>query len=106
VMVAPGANPDEVGDEALLLARTGIPVAIAADRVAAARALVAARPQCNVIVADDGLQHYRLARDFEIVAVDAMRGLGNGWQLPAGPLREPPARAGQGAAVLPGGTPR
>src|SRR4030095_4912265 len=74
--------------------------------VAAERTLVAARPQGNVIVADDGLQHYRLARDFEIVAVDAMRGLGNGWQLPAGPLREPPARLYEGAAVLPGGTPR
>jgi tetraacyldisaccharide 4'-kinase len=105
VIVAPGADPDEVGDEALLLARTGIPVAIAADRVAAARALIAARPQCNVIVADDGLQHYRLARDFEIVAVDAMRGLGNGWQLPAGPLREPPARLDEADAVVAVATP-
>lgn len=105
VIVAADADPDEVGDEALLLARTGIPVAVAADRVAAARALLAARPQCDVIVADDGLQHYRLARDFEIVAVDAMRGLGNGWQLPAGPLREPTARFAEADAVVAVATP-
>lgn len=100
VVVAPDADPDEVGDEALLLVRTGVPVVVAADRVAAARELLAVRPQCNVIVADDGLQHYRLARDFEIVAVDTMRGLGNGWQLPAGPLREPVARLDEVDAIV------
>jgi len=100
IIVVPDADPAEVGDEPLLLARTGIPVVVAADRVAAARALLAAHPQCNVIVADDGLQHYRLARDFEIAVVDAARGLGNGWQLPAGPLREPAARLDAVDAVV------
>ena len=100
IVVAAGAEPGEVGDEPLLLARTGIPVVVAADRVAAARALLAARPQCNVIVADDGLQHYRLARDFEIAVVDAVRGLGNGWQLPAGPLREPAERLDEVDAIV------
>ena len=71
VIVAPDADAAEVGDEPLLLAHTGIPVAVATDRVAAARALLAAHPECNVIVADDGLQHYRLARDFEVAVVDA-----------------------------------
>ena len=100
IVVAPDAAPAEVGDEPLLLARTGFPVVVAADRGAAARALLAARPQCNVLVADDGLQHYRLARDFEIVVVDTMRGLGNGWLLPAGPLREPAARLDEGDAIV------
>ena len=66
------------------------------DRVAAARALLAAHPACDVIVADDGLQHYALARDVEIAVVDAARGLGNGWLLPAGPLREPRVAAARG----------
>jgi tetraacyldisaccharide 4'-kinase len=100
MMVAPDADAGEVGDEPLLLARTGIPVAVATDRVAAARALLATHPDCNVIVADDGLQHYQLARDFEIVVVDAARGLGNGWRLPAGPLREPAARLDEVDAIV------
>jgi tetraacyldisaccharide 4'-kinase len=108
LIVGPDAQARDVGDEPLLLARTGIPVAVAADRVAAARALIGAHPRCDVIVADDGLQHYRLARDFEIVVVDAARGLGNGWRLPAGPLREPASRLGEAGAIIavttPGGT--
>lgn len=81
-----------VGDEPLLLKRrTGVPVYVGRDRVAASRALVAAYPQCDVIVSDDGLQHYRLARDYEIAVLDT-RGVMNGWPLPAGPLREPPSR--------------
>jgi len=80
------------GDEPLLIARkTGVPVRVDADRVAAARALVEAG--CDVIVSDDGLQHYRLARDIEIEVVDAQRRYGNGLMIPAGPLREPLARA-------------
>ncbi|MCW5606008.1 MAG: tetraacyldisaccharide 4'-kinase, partial [Burkholderiales bacterium] len=58
---------------------------------------------CDVIICDDGLQHYRLARDVEIAVIDGARGLGNGWPLPAGPLREPPSRlAGVDAVVING----
>ena len=91
-----------VGDEALLIFRRAqLPVYVCRDRLAAARAAVAAGAQ--VVIADDGLQHLRLARDFEIALIDAARGLGNGALLPAGPLREPPARLGSvGAVVLTG----
>jgi len=85
--------PDIAGDEPVLLAqRSRCPVWIGRDRVAAAHALIAANPGCGVIVSDDGLQHYRLRRDVEIAVVDAARALGNGWLLPAGPLREPASR--------------
>lgn len=85
--------PAQAGDEPVLIAtRTGAPVVVAPDRVAAAQALCAAHPDIDVIVADDGLQHYRLARQAEIAVRDAARGYGNGWLLPAGPLREPLAR--------------
>jgi tetraacyldisaccharide 4'-kinase len=90
--VRAGDDPGRVGDEPLLLAeRAGCPVWIGADRAAAGRALLAANPGCDVILCDDGLQHYRLQRDFEI-AVEDERGLGNGFLLPAGPLREPASR--------------
>lgn len=86
------ADPRQVGDEPVLLAkRCGCPVVVGPDRVAAARALLA-NHNCNVIVSDDGLQHYRLQRDIEIAVVDGWRRLGNGACLPAGPLREPPSR--------------
>ena len=79
----------EVGDEPLLIARVcQAPVAVASNRVQAAKALLAAHPECNVLVSDDGLQHLALGRDIEIVLFDE-RGLGNNWLLPAGPLREP-----------------
>ena len=100
LLVTPDADPARVGDEPLLLARSGFPVAVARDRVAAGRALLAAHPDCNVILADDGLQHYALARDVEIVVVDAARGFGNGWRLPAGPLREGPLRLTMVDAVV------
>jgi len=100
MLVEPSSSPEAAGDEPLLIARAGFPVAVAADRVAAGRALVAARPRCDVILADDGLQHYRLARDVEIAVVDALRGFGNGWRLPAGPLREPPSRLERCDAVV------
>jgi tetraacyldisaccharide 4'-kinase len=99
-LVTPDTSPDDAGDEPLLIARAGFPVAVAADRVAAGRSLLAAHPRCDVILADDGLQHYRLARDVEIAVVDAARAFGNGWRLPAGPLREPPSRLARCDAVV------
>ena len=90
-----------VGDEPLLLARrSGCPVWVSRDRVAAARALLHAHPECDVIVSDDGLQHYRLKRDFEIAVIDGARGLGNALLLPAGPLREPSSRLGSVDAIV------
>ncbi len=94
------SSPTEVGDEPLLLAqRAGCPVFIGRNRVAAAEALLAAHPDCDVIIADDGLQHYSLARDIEIAVVDE-RGVGNGWLLPAGPLRESVRRLATVDAVV------
>lgn len=90
--VTPSSDPAQVGDEAVLLARnSGVAVYAGADRVAAGRALLAASP-CEVLICDDGLQHYALSRDLEIAVVDASRGHGNGHCLPAGPLREPVSR--------------
>ncbi|MTW10668.1 tetraacyldisaccharide 4'-kinase [Pseudoduganella eburnea] len=90
--VGASSTPSDVGDEPVLIAaRTGCPVFVGRARAAAGRALLAAHPEVNVIVTDDGLQHYALARDVEIVLFDG-RGVGNGWTLPAGPLREPPSR--------------
>ena len=87
--VRPDSRAVEVGDEPLLVAqRCEVPVFVAASRAEAARALLAAHPATQVIVSDDGLQHYRLQRDIEICVFDE-RGTGNGWLLPAGPLREP-----------------
>jgi len=86
------SDPRAVGDEPVVMARrSGVPVRVDADRVRGARALIAAG--CDLVLADDGLQHYRLGRDIEIEVIDALRGYGNGRMLPAGPLREPPARA-------------
>lgn len=101
--VSHGDTPAVVGDEPLLIARrAGGPVFIGRDRAAAGRALLAAHPECDVIVCDDGLQHYRLARDVEIAVVDR-RGFGNGWPLPAGPLREPVSRLSGVDAVVANG---
>ncbi|RPJ45425.1 MAG: tetraacyldisaccharide 4'-kinase [Betaproteobacteria bacterium] len=91
----------DFGDEPCLLARrAGCPVWVGADRAATARALLVAQPKTDVIISDDGLQHYRLARDFEIALIDGARGLGNGWPLPAGPLREPASRLATVDAVV------
>jgi tetraacyldisaccharide 4'-kinase len=98
--VRPGDDPALAGDEPVLLAeRSRVPVWIGADRPATARALLAAHPSCDVIVCDDGLQHYRLERDFEI-AVEDERGFGNGFMLPAGPLREPRQRRVDARVVM------
>lgn len=94
-----------VGDEPLLLKRTtGVPVVVDPVRLRAAKHL--RELGCDIVISDDGLQHYALQRDVEIVVLDAVRQLGNGWLLPAGPLRELPARllrvnftVGNGAAI-------
>lgn len=99
--VRPDSDPMLTGDEAALLARrSGLPVFAGRDRVPAARALLAVHPECTVIVSDDGLQHYRMHRDVEIAVVDGERGFGNGWLLPAGPLREPVRRLDSVDAVV------
>jgi len=98
--VASGDNAARVGDEPLLLAAAGFPVWIGRDRVAAARALLAAHPECNLLLSDDGLQHYALKRDIEIAAIDGARGLGNGQRLPAGPLREARSRLAAVDAIV------
>ena len=85
------ADPAAVGDEPLLLAmKTGLPVAIDPKRPYAAAWL--AKAGCDIVLSDDGLQHYALRRDVELAVVDGQRRFGNGWCLPAGPLREPPSR--------------
>ncbi|MET3440161.1 tetraacyldisaccharide 4'-kinase [Variovorax paradoxus] len=87
--VLEGSDPQDVGDEpALIRHATGAPVFVARRRIEAARALLARHPATQVVVSDDGLQHLALARDIEICVFDD-RGIGNGWRLPAGPLREP-----------------
>ena len=98
--VAPGDDPTVVGDEPLLLAADALPVWIGRDRVAAVHALLAAHPECDVVLADDGLQHYALRRHFEIAVIDEARGFGNAEMLPAGPLREPLSRLDRVDAVI------
>lgn len=90
--VRPDSDPVMVGDEPVLLARNcQVPMAVGPDRVAAARALLD-HNDVDVIVSDDGMQHYALGRDIEIAVIDGIRRLGNGFFLPAGPLREPKTR--------------
>lgn len=104
--VTAGSDPAEVGDEPLMLAQCAqAPVYVGRRRPAAARALLQAHPDTDVIVADDGLQHYALGRDLEIAVVDGVRRFGNGRLLPAGPLRESPRRLDTvDAVVVNGGT--
>jgi len=90
--VVAGDDARDTGDEPLILAETQAPVWVGADRAAAGRALLGDAPDVDVIVADDGLQHYALDRDVEIAVVDGERALGNTRLLPAGPLREPATR--------------
>jgi tetraacyldisaccharide 4'-kinase len=85
-------DPQQLGDEPVMIAaQSGCPVSVGPDRVAAAQALLQAH-DCDLLIADDGLQHYQLHRDLEIALVDGQRRYGNGLLLPAGPLREPLAR--------------
>jgi tetraacyldisaccharide 4'-kinase len=102
--VGADSDPRSVGDEAVLLAcRCGCPVVVGPDRVAAARALLE-RGECDLIVADDGLQHYALDRDIEILVIDGARRFGNGFCLPAGPLRESTGRLTEVDLVVVNGT--
>ena len=101
--VAADSDPAIAGDEPVMIARAGIRIWIGRDRAAAARALLAQDPSCNVIIADDGLQHYALGRAVEIVAV-GNRGFGNGLLLPAGPLREPRSRVREVDALVVSGS--
>lgn len=100
--VESGSSAAQVGDEPLLIhLKTGVPVVVGADRLAAARLLRERHPEVDIIIADDGLQHYRLRRDLELVLADGTAPFGNGWLLPAGPLREPRIRLmGANALVL------
>jgi tetraacyldisaccharide 4'-kinase len=101
VEVQVDSPPALVGDEpALIRLKTAVPVVIGRDRVAAACMLLEQHPDVDVIVSDDGLQHYRLHRDIELAVIDAATGLGNGWLLPAGPLREPAGRLRSVDAVV------
>jgi tetraacyldisaccharide 4'-kinase len=94
-----GQSADEVGDEPLLLSRLSrSPVCVCRDRVAAVNAL--AEQGVDVVISDDGLQHYRMRRHVELIVVDGDRGFGNGRLLPAGPLREPVSRMVEADAVL------
>lgn len=91
---------EQVGDEPLMIHQaTGVAVVVGQDRVAAAQRLYL-ETGCDIILSDDGLQHYRLARDIEWVVIDGARGLGNGHCLPVGPLREPKTRLRQSPYVL------
>ena len=104
--VSLASDPAEVGDEPVLMARrSGCPVWVGPDRVAVIAALRHEHPDCDIVILDDGLQHYRLRRDLEIAVVDA-RGFGNGMMLPAGPLREPRTRLWTVDAVIAHGTDR
>jgi tetraacyldisaccharide 4'-kinase len=87
------ATPELFGDEPVVIARRSrVPVYVSPDRSAAARALLEAHPEVDVLVSDDGLQHYAMARDVELAVVDGERRFGNGLLLPSGPLREPVSR--------------
>lgn len=90
--VRPDSDPGVVGDEAVLLARRcQRPVCVGPDRPAAIEALLR-HTDCDIVISDDGLQHYAMARDIEIAVIDGERRFGNGLMLPAGPLREPVSR--------------
>ncbi|MDR2709876.1 MAG: tetraacyldisaccharide 4'-kinase [Burkholderiales bacterium] len=93
-------NVNEVGDEAMLIVRAGVPIAIGRDRVATGKALLKTHPEIDALISDDGLQHYRLARTLEIALLDGKRQLGNRLLLPAGPLREPPQRLARVNAIV------
>lgn len=99
--VSAHSDPLQLGDEPVLIARRSkCPVYVHANRTLAGQALLSAHPECNIIISDDGLQHYRLRRDIEVVVIDGAKGFGNGALLPAGPLREPASRLNRVDAVV------
>lgn len=99
--VTPQSNPTIVGDEPLLLyKRSQVPVYVGSNRVLAAQSLLSEHPECDILISDDGLQHYALHRDLEITVVDGERGFGNGLLLPAGPLREQAQRLDEVDAIV------
>ncbi|WP_240902522.1 tetraacyldisaccharide 4'-kinase [Aquitalea denitrificans] len=100
MLVTADSSASVVGDEPLLLAASGVPVVVGRDRVAAGMHLLRLYPETQLILTDDGLQHYRLARTLELVVLDGRRGLGNGHLLPGGPLREPASRLASVDAVV------
>ena len=103
--VDPDMPATQAGDEPLLMAQRNLcPVWVGKNRVATAHAALQAHPQCDVVLSDDGLQHYRLRRDIEIAVIDGERGMGNGFLLPAGPLREPISRLKTVDAVVVNGS--
>lgn len=103
LLLTPETTTAEAGDEPVLIfQRTGAPVAVSPARVDAVKALLSASP-VQLIVTDDGLQHYRLHRDKEIVVIDGVRRFGNGWWLPAGPMRERASRLKSVDAVITNG---
>lgn len=106
VNVTADSDPTKVGDEPVLMASRAVcPVAVSPDRIAAARMLLSQYSDCNVIISDDGLQHYRMQRDVEVVVFDANKKFGNSALLPAGPLREPINRLKNVDAVVCNGGP-
>ena len=95
------STPAQAGDEPLLIFQSAqVPVVVAADRLQACALLREHYPETNILIADDGLQHYRLRRDMELVLADADALFGNGWLLPAGPLREPVSRLAMADALV------
>lgn len=103
--VRPDSDVNAVGDEAVLLATaTGCPMCVGPDRPAAVSGLLT-HADVDIVISDDGLQHYALARDIEIVVIDGARGFGNGLLLPAGPLREPRSRLKRAELVVVNGDP-
>lgn len=100
LVISPNVTTTQAGDEPVLIfQRTGVPVAVAPKRRQAVAALLAASP-LDIVITDDGLQHYALARDYEVVVIDGVRRFGNGWWLPAGPMRERASRLASVDAVI------
>jgi len=104
-LVHADSTPDQVGDEPVLIVQqTGVPMAVAPNRQAAIECLLAAHPEIELILSDDGLQHLAMARDIEWIVLDAARGIGRGWLLPAGSLRESAKRLQSSTVVVHGQT--